>query len=365
MQYQKKISSKQSRIIKLLLVGALLLTLVFAGGCGQNNTGSNNDDAQEPSNVRPVDLNLAHFMSAQHFIHTNVLEPFAKEVQEKTEGRVNITIHPANSLVGASELYDAAVTGIADIIFTLPGYTPGRLPLTSAPDLPFMISDSIQGTKTINEIYETVPAIQVEYSEVKLLMFATTDIGKIMTKKPIESLEDLRGMRIRSPGPVQNTALEALGAIPVSLPASDIYDSLERGIVDGTMGPPSTIVSFNLHEIVTHILEDVDFYASPLVTVMNLSTWNNLAPQDQATIEELSEKYSALIGEEYFKAQERGYQAADDKGILRTQLSSDEYSRWQKELEPLVTTWISDRASRGLPAQEVYDNFVRISQKHK
>ncbi|MBS4024551.1 MAG: TRAP transporter substrate-binding protein, partial [Clostridia bacterium] len=313
---------------------------------------------------RPVTLNFAHFMSAVHPVHVNILVPFARELEQATNGRVKITFHVANSLVGANELYDSAVTGVADIVFTLPGYTPGQFPLTSVADLPGIFNTPIQASKALLELYDTTPALQNEYRNTKVLMFGTTDIGQIKTTRPITRLEDLRGLRLRSPGAVQNSVITALGAIPVTLPASDVYDAIERRMVDGTLMPPSTIISFNLHEVVTHITM-ANLYASPLVAAMNLNTFNKLSPGDQKIILELGRKYSPMLGVLYQSNQTNGLNAARNRQIEIIELSPAERSKFDQALRPLVGRWIDERRRAGLPGQEVYDRMIQLAAKHR
>jgi TRAP-type C4-dicarboxylate transport system substrate-binding protein len=351
-------------LLKLLFVVSLMVMLVIAAGCGGGKATAPTPAPAPAPEKTSVTLNFAHFMSAQHPVHVNILVPFAEELEKATDGRIKTTFHVANALVGATELYDSAVTGVADIIFTLPGYTPGQFPLTSVIDLPGLLAGPVQASKVLNELYATTPALQNEYKDTKVLMLGTTDIGQIMSTRPIAKLEDLKGLRLRSPGAVQNSVIEAFGATPVSLPASDLYDAIERKTVDGTLFPPSGIISFKMHEVVTHITIP-NLYASPLLAAMNLNTFNKLHPDDQKIIDELSKKYAAKIGELYAGSQEKGMNAAKEKGIKIIELAPEELSKWQKAYAPVIDKWIADRSKAGLPGKEVYDKAVQLAAKHK
>ena len=235
--------------------------------------------SSENADPETIELKLAHFMSSNHVQHTDVLEPFAEEVMEATDGRVRITIYPGGALGKPPEQYDAAVTGITEIAFGLHGYTTGKFPLVSVMELPFMAESAGEGSTALWSLYEEFPEIQAEHPGVKVLWLWTTEAGQLVTKKPVQELEDLKGMKLRCPSVAQKAMIEAWGATPVMMPVSELYDSLQKGVVDGTLMPLSGIYSFNLHEICNYVTIG-DFYVSTLFVVMNLDSWNKIFTEE-------------------------------------------------------------------------------------
>ncbi|HRX08266.1 MAG TPA: TRAP transporter substrate-binding protein DctP [Candidatus Limiplasma sp.] len=219
------------------------------------------------SGASALTLNMSTFMSNMHPLHTNVLQPFADAVKEKTDGRVEIVIHASNSLVAATDAIDAAEAGIVDITFILPAYTPGRYLLSSIEEFPFMFDTAYQANMTAAAVMDTLQ--EYDYTTLKLLWFGSTDVGQIFSKKPLNSAADLTGSKLRSPGTFYNDVVKALGAIEVSLPVSDLYDALDRGIVDGTFMAITALKSFKLGEVVSDVYM-CNMYVTPLVMVMNL-----------------------------------------------------------------------------------------------
>jgi len=309
----------------------------------------------------PIELKLAHFMSSNHVQHTDVLEPFAREVAEATNGRVEITIYPGGSLGKPPEQYDAAVTRITDIAFGLHGYTTGKFPLVSVMELPFMAESASEGSAVLCSLYEKFPEIQDEHPGVKVLWLWTTDAGQLVTSKPVQKLEDLKDMKLRCPSAAQTAMIEAWGATPVMMPVSELYDALQKGVVDGTLMPLSGIYSFNLHKICNYVTIG-DFYVSTLFVVMNLNSWNKISAEDQQIIEMLigrhmSEKAAAA----YDAGAQLGLNACVDAGVEIYTLPSNELARWKEAVSHLNEEWANEMEDKGLPGEGVYNEAVYLA----
>lgn len=359
---------RKSLLVSLVVL--LSLTVVFAAGCAPEEEPVEDPDkepAEEPAEdpAEPVELALCHFMAPMHPLHVNILEPFAEDVEEKTDGRVEIYLYPANELVAADDNFDATVEGVIDIGITLPAYTPGRFPLTEFLEYPFMFDSALQANLTAWELMETNPALREnEYADVEVLWWGTTDLGHFLMTEPVETVEDLEGLEIRSPGPVYNDVLEELGATPVTMPVPEVYDALDRGVVDGTLLPYSTLYSFSLDEVVDHILE-LDMYATPLHMVANEDSWAQISQEDQEIIRDLLDEFPRKIGEQYVKEAEEGRELAEETGIPIKELGPEEEERFREELEPLIEEWLEEKEEEGLPAREVFEDMQEIAEKHE
>jgi TRAP-type C4-dicarboxylate transport system substrate-binding protein len=304
-------------------------------------------------------------MAAMHPLNAKILVPWAEEVEKKTEGRVKIYVYPANELVAADKNYESVVSGVIDIGLTLPAYSPGIFPLTSILEFPFMFTSPYQANMTAAELINTNPAIRDgEYKNVVVLWWGTTDLGHFLMKKPIKGLADLNGMKLRSPSTVGNDVLEALGAIPVTLPVSDTYDAIERSIVDGTLLPISTLNSFSLADVVTEVFE-MNMYATPLHMVINKNSWAKISPDDQQIILDLLAEFPSKIGNEYQLDTENGYARAEADGIDIVVPTADEMAKFKAAVEPLITKWLDEMEGNGLPGWEVYEQMKEISKKYE
>jgi TRAP-type transport system periplasmic protein len=314
---------------------------------------------------KPVELNLCHFMPPMHPLNTKILVPFAEELAEKTDGRVKIFVYPANELVGAADNFDGTVSGVIDIGFTLPAYTPGRFPLTTILEFPFMFTSPVQSNLVAWELLNTNPAItETEYKDVKVLWYGTTDLGHFLLKKPVDTVEGLKGLRLRSPSTVGNDVIASLGAVPVTMPVPEVYDAIERSIVEGTLLPVSTLISFNLSEVVDYVLE-MNMYATPLHMVMNKASWDKISPEDQEIMTELLAKFPEIMGKQYLGDTEAGFKRAADAGIPVVSPSPAEMQKFHEAVDPLIAGWISDMEAKGLPGQEVFDQVKALAEKYK
>ena len=343
----------------LTLIGSIFLVLLitalpFVTACAE--------PTPTPT-AEPVELKMSHFMSEKHPMHAHLMAPFAEAVEQATEGRVKITIYSGGALGKPPDQYDSAVTGITDIAFGLQGYTPGKFPLTSVVELPTMVTSAASGSKVLWELYKKFPEIGAEYPGVKVLAVWTHDTGQIMTvKKPVRTMDDLKGMTIRAPTASHVAMVEAWGATAVQMPISELYDSLEKGVADGCVVPYSAIKSFNLADVCRYMTIG-DFYVCTFFLVMNLDSWNKLSAQDQEIIERLiGSRMSETGGTAYDSAAKVGLQAAQEAGIEIYALPAEELTEWQEVLAPLHQQWVTDMEAKGLPGQKIYDEAVKLAE---
>ncbi len=308
-----------------------------------------------------IELRLAHFMSARHLQHTDIMVPFAEEVEKATDGRVKITIYPAGALGKPTGQYDAAVTGIADITFGLHGYTPGKFPLVSVMELPFIVDSAEAGSSVLWELYEEFPELKAEHAEVKVLWLWTNDPGQLISNKPIRSMSDLAGLKVRTPSASTKAMVEAWGATPVMMPVTDLYDSLKKGVVDAALMPLSGISSFKLYEISKYVTIG-DFYVSTFFMVMNVDSWNRIPEKDRQIMESLiGKQMSEKAGLAYDAGTQNGLEALENAGIEIYSLPQEELAAWRNAAMPLHDKWIADIEAKGLPGEEVYDRAIELA----
>ena len=355
------------RDFMFFLVFILFLTMLFAGGCAPLEEEVDEEPVDEPVDepVETVELAFGNFMSPMHPLNVHVLGPWTDDVKERTEGRVEIFLYPADELVPAAGNYDATVEGVIDIGLTLPAYTPGRFPLTELLEFPFMFTSPLQANLTAWEVMETHPGLrETEYKDVEVLWWGTTDLGNFLMTTPVETADDLPGLEIRSPGPVYNDVLEVLGATPVTMPVPEVYDAIDRGIVDGTVLPYSTLYSFNLQEVVDYILE-LYMYGTPLHMVANKDSWAQISPEDQAIIRELLDEFPRKIGELYSQEAAAGKDLAVEAEIPIATLTPEDEQQFMDKLEPLIEEWIEEKEAEGLPAREIYELMQEVKEKYE
>lgn len=358
----------------LAILGLAVFTLLAAcgerattGGAGeppQANNGANATTGQQTGETPgPITLKLTHMLPPLHEIHTEVLEPFAREVEQISNGRITVELYPANALGTANSHYELVETGVAEMGLHHLVLSPNVFPLTSVVELPFLVNSSTEGTELIWQLYQEFPEIQKEFSGTKVLWFYTVDPDMILTaKKQVASLDDVKGLKLRTPSSTVNTIIETWGGVPISMPIGDSYDALQRGVVDGVMAPYSTMINFNFTDVIDYVLEDT-FYVSAFVVAMNKDVWDSLTPDEQAGIEGILDKYRQLSAETYEKSNAAGKAYAEEQGLTFTKLTDEELQKFSAAVQFMYDDWAKEMESKGLPGQAVLDKTFEIVGK--
>ena len=304
------------------------------------------------SYAQSVELNLAHFMPTKHVQHREILDPWTQEMSKITEEGLKVTIFPGGAMGKPPDQYDNVANGIVDIAFVIPSYTPGRFPLTSVMELPFLISDAEKASEALWEIYEEY--LTEEYNDVKVLWMFVHGAGHIhTTKKPIKTLADMKGLKIRTPGRIMAKVLQELGAVPVSLPITEVYTALERGTIDGVAIPWEAMRAFRFYELCDYHTE-LDLYTVPFLVAMNKNTWGSLPQDIQKTIAEHSGKEMSMkAGKAYADEDSPGKEACLANNGTVYQLPVEEKDQWIRAVEKVKAEWLNEMKTKGLPGEEV------------
>lgn len=347
----------------------IFLGSIFIGGCGKPETAapspSTNGGTEAPAkSIEPIELNFATWHPPAYPLNTGVWEPFCQEVEEKTEGRVKIYFHPGGVLAKGDETYDAVNTGTIDMGFTLQSYTTGRFPLTSILEFPFMFSSSTQVCLTVAELLKTNAAFQEEYGEVIPVWVGATDTSMMISNKPVNTVDDLKGLRLRTPGIIQNDVCNVLGIVPVSMPYAEVYDAIQRGVVEGTFGPQCSMLEFNFHEVAKNGVS-FQLYVTPLFVSMNKAAWEKISPEDQATIRDIMDQLPEKIGKQYDGRVEEDKKIWADNGLVVADFSEEDMQKVLSLMEPLEEKWLSEMEAKGIPAREVHAEIKRLAEKYK
>lgn len=242
---------------------ALLLAVGLTGCSNQSS-----DSAKGSASTETTVLRFSHFWPATSSISTEVFEPWAKQIEEESNGRLKIEMYPSAGLSKADVTYESAVKGTIDIGSQAHGYTSGRFPLTQVAELPGLSNSATQMGCILQTLYED-GTIASEYQDSHVLFMYGAGPGSLhTTNKLIRTPEDMKGMRIRRPSAVAGDIIESAGASPVGLPANDMYTSLQRGVVDGLSFPWEAVTAFKIDEI-TKYHTHIPFYSSALMVAMN------------------------------------------------------------------------------------------------
>jgi len=298
-----------------------------------------------------VELKLASFVPPSHSVWVDPITPWTRELASRSNGKLTARMFPSMQLGGkAPELYRQMVQGIADIVFTLPGYTSSDFPIMTMTELPGVASSAEDGTR---KFWKHAKLFEKELADAKVLMLWNSDSAGIMSRdRPVRTLADMKGMRIRTPSSVQSAQLEVLGAVPISMPATQIYNSLERGVIDGVMIGMSTMIDFKLLEVVKHVTINAPLGRSPFMVAMNRKRYESLPEDLRKIIDETTGLELSLRGALSYdrKGDEAVALARKERNVI--ELSKEEIGEWTAAFQPLIKKAVSENDKRGLPATE-------------
>jgi TRAP-type transport system periplasmic protein len=282
------------RMSVMLLLVVFLVTLIsmplFTSCSGTSTTAStsaanttaasstaNTSTMTTATDVKAIELKIVTEGPPTHFRFA-LMQDWANKIQTQTNGRIHFTLYPAGTLCAPPEIFDAVLGGIADIAIGPPGYAPARFALNGfTGDAMHRLPSSVVGSKIYNEIWQNSPKLQAEFDGMKLFWLAVHGPGGLHTKFPCNTLDDLQGKEIRYPGSLSPFA-KALGIVPVSMPMSEAYVALEKGIVKGVTAPMAELKANRFAEVTDYSM-DIKYYAGAQCTIMNIKKWDSL-PQD-------------------------------------------------------------------------------------
>lgn len=303
-------------------------------------------------------LKLHQFLPAQSTVPAQILDVWADNVERDSAGRIKIERYPSMQLGGTPpELIDQVQDGVADIIWTVVGYTPGRFPSTEVFELPFMVQDAGAASYAYWKMFEEHMA-DAEFSGLHVLGTWVHGPGLFHTADPVQTPDDLVGMRIRGGSRLVNQLLEILGATPVGMPVPAVSESLSKGVIDGATVPWEVTTSLKVAELVgNHTeFEGPALYTLTFVLAMNEDVYNSLPADLQAVIDANSGlEFSVFAGNTQQAADGPARQVAVDLGNNIITISQAEAERWQALAAPIYDTWVAEMATKGIDGQALID----------
>jgi len=321
-------------------------------------------------------MKFSHNVPVASAMHKDINLPWAEKIKERTTAigkPVEITFFPNSVLGKASEQYDLVVDGVVDITGNWgPQNEPGRFYLIRALELPFLFTGATAAAQTAQELFDTRPEIKQEFREAKLLYFHPTGSYEIHTNKlQVKTLNDFKGLKIRGTGGVNSDVITALGATPIAIDVGEVYPSLEKGVLDGTLINWEGAMAFKYYEVTkyrTQIPQGLTL--SILAVSMNLNTWNKLPPDVQKIFEEYSGMaMSRQNGQTFDKVNNQLLQVIKQKDKAAGNpdvyvVPQDELQKWKSTVSPIYDKWVADIEAKKLPGKSILDDVRRLAEKY-
>ena len=334
-----------------LSFGIALATLIAMSGCSNNQQATADGSPDKVTTLR-----FAHFMTATDNINTEGFEPWARRIEEDSNGRIKVEIYPSATLSKPGATYDATAKGTVDIGMQVQGYTAGRFPLTQIVELPGIANTAEEQTCILYKLYDD-GVISSEYEDTHVLALMGSGQGALHTiDTPIRVPADMKGLRIRQPSIVASHIIEATGAAPIGMPASDTYTSLQRGVIDGLSFTWQPIQAFRLDELLT-THTNIPFSNSSFIITMNKDKYNSLPDDLKKVIDDNSGKVlSENIAEIFDRSNAEALAAAKAKGDVMIDIPDPlNDPAWRDVLLKGSQSYLNEVNATGLDAQGVYE----------
>lgn len=268
-----------------------------------------------PSLAQDVTLRLSNWLPVSHPVVKDIMMPWAEQVKEATEGRVEVQILDA-PLGPPPAHFDLVSSGAADIAFSAHSYTPGRFTLTQLAELPFLTPSSEANSVAFWRVWESMLAEHGEHAGVKVLALFGHGPGQLFTtSKPVSPVSGLEGAKIRVAGEVTDQLVTNLGMVSVQAPSSESYELLHNGVADGIVFPYESVPFFKLDDTVKQALTvDGGMYNVSFFMVMNQARYDSLSEADRAAIDKVSgEALVRMAGKAWDAADKAGREAMEGK----------------------------------------------------
>jgi TRAP-type C4-dicarboxylate transport system substrate-binding protein len=311
-----------------------------------------------------VELKMATFGPPSTYFIVDVLLPWAEAVSRDSGGTITIKHFGGSILGNAGNMYDTVSSGAADIGWALQGTAPNKFAKTSVVELPFAYDEGESGAVGLWRNFAN-GIVASDYDAIKLLAVTTWPGGSVASRsKPVLTLEDLKGMKLAISGRIRAEAVKALGGVPVNFQVDQVYQAIDKGVVDGSLQSITAMRQFKTHEVAKQ-WTNVSLAGASAMFIMNKERFDSLPPAAKAAIEKHSgESLSRALGKANDEEAKRGWslleeQARLGKNVPVNRLTPPELARWQAAVRPIIEAWVQ-RTPNG---KAVYDGYVAEVKK--
>jgi TRAP-type transport system periplasmic protein len=360
------------RLVYVLLV-TLLVGIIALSGCSAEKT-SSAATATTQASGKTIELRFATFIPPTD-VYAVTLGEWAKELEQKTNGRVKVTFYHGQSLLKVPEILDGVASGTADMAFMFAGAYPDRLPLSQIMGLPTMtFANSAQASQTWWALHNKYSQMQEEYTKagVKALWFQMPGPNQLEGNVKIESLKDLNGVKIAVDVREELEAFKLLGAVPVIVAGGDKYISLQTNVVSASTQNFNGSKTWKTFEVTKYVTENVDISYRNCPTIINLKTYNSFPADIKKIFDELSDgaamtKRAALAYDQsntQCRTEVEAYHVkAGQPAIFK--LPDSEKTKWREMIQPVIDSWVNGVEAKGLPGKAMLADLPTLAQKYK
>lgn len=340
---------KQSRSLSVVFATLVSVVLALGSVC-----------LTDPASAEPITLTYANFPPAPTFPCVQ-MERWAKEVRERTKGKVEVKTFPGGTLLAAKNMFDGVLKGVADIGCLATAYQPGRFLMFEAMDLPFVFPSGTVASVVMWDLFEKFKP--ESFNDVKVLTMFTCATANIMSQKAVRNMEDLQGLKLRAAGTGVDI-MKLLGSAPEGMPMSAVPEALQKGVVHGLVSSLEVMKDMKFAEYCKFVTYS-DLWVVPFAVVMNKKKWDSLPDDVKKVFDDLSREQALWTGKYVDQhAQEAIEWSKKEYDVEFITLPQEELAKWKAKVEPLTQQYL-DRTKEGkLPGKEFLEELMKLKEKY-
>ncbi len=289
-----------------------------------------------------------------------VWEPMLEEMKKKSNGKITSTLYAGGALGKGPEHFDIVSKGLSDMGYFTATWTPGRFPLSDVLSLAAWVDGKDIATDIGNAMYDRV--LNREFKDVKVIELNGCIQSFLWTKKPIRSLADTKGLKVRSPGGHQTNYIKALGAEPIFMPLGDVYLAIDTGTIDGLVTCPPLVLAYKLHEVAKNGVV-ATFGCVTEGVVMNDDSWKKVPDDQKKIIDAVGRNPFKTTGGLTRDVYKTMMKEITDKKVELYDLPAKEAERWYDRFRDVTRKWVADLEGKGLKAKEVVRMYSEECEK--
>lgn len=303
-------------------------------------------------------LKVADSYPPGHFISEEGTKPWMARITELSGGKVQFEYYPAEQLGKLFDLPALLEGGVADVVLVASGLQPGDYPLASGlPALAGKASTVRQVTDAYWTLLKVDGPIRAEYSSKgmhPLAFFGLPQFEIVSARKPVATLQDFQGLKVRSGAGLQAEIVSALGGIPVQLTPNDTYSALERGTVDAAMMPYPSAKSYKLEEVTKNATFGAALGTTIVGYAMTEERWAGLSEDIRQAFGEASQEFMVRLSDYQDETTQTIRDEFKARGLTVVDIPDDEVKRWSEAAQPVTDNWLNAADAKNLPAREAY-----------
>lgn len=325
-----------------------------------------------PAIAQENTLKFHHLLPPPSTAHARFIVPWTQRVEKECAGKFKFQIYPSMQLGGTPpQLFDQAKDGVVDIIWTVLGYTAGRFVASEVFELPFMTKTAAGSSRALWEYaVQNNLMTQGEFRDVKPLALHVHDRGYVHTiAKPVRTLADFKGLKLRGPTRLTTKMLAAFGATPVGMPVTQVPEALNKSVIDGAVLPWEIIPALKVQELVRHHSETDPksraLYTATFIMVMNKARYEGLPADARACLDGHSGvELSAWIGKVWDDSAVAARKTAEARGNQFYLIPASELKNWEQAARPLYDEWVKEVSAKGYDGEALLKSARQLIDRY-